>query len=143
MKTCKTCQVEKSTDDFYLTYHGRPAGECKACAADRKKASRAKRSKEELAAIENRAYLLRTYGLTPEAYADLTKDGCAVCGSTDNLRVDHDHSCCPGKKTCGNCIRGALCNNCNAAEGYLNSNPERVASLLAYVLQHQKETSNV
>jgi hypothetical protein len=34
----------------------------------------------------------------------------------DGLRpfcVDHDHTCCPGEYTCGKCVRGLLCDDCN------------------------------
>ena len=44
---------------------------------------------------------------------------CAICGSpqTDEpghrLAVDHDHSHCPGKTGCPECVRGLLCIHCN------------------------------
>ena len=77
--------------------------------------------------------LLWAYKLTPEQYKKLTKDGCEVCGSFEQLCVDHDHSCCPWRITCGQCIRGILCSFCNRAEGLLKSDPNRVRSLAAYL----------
>ena len=69
--------------------------------------------------------LLRNYGLTLEMYNELldAQGGvCAYCGTSDPggqgaFHVDHDHSCCPGKKTCGECINGLLCNACNTGLG--------------------------
>lgn len=67
----------------------------------------------------NFAYHLRvTYGISIELYELMlaAQDGrCYICQrkSAKHLSVDHDHTCCPGKKTCGNCIRGLLCQGCN------------------------------
>jgi hypothetical protein len=33
--------------------------------------------------------------------------------------VDHDHGCCPGKRSCGKCVQGIACNGCNWAEAVL------------------------
>ena len=42
---------------------------------------------------------------------------CAICqratGASRSLSVDHDHRCCPGKNSCGECVRGLLCGGCN------------------------------
>jgi hypothetical protein len=48
-------------------------------------------------------------------------------------QVDHDHSCCPGKITCGNCVRGVLCAPCNLMIGSARDCPERLAGAVAYL----------
>ncbi|MFB9248541.1 endonuclease domain-containing protein [Sphaerisporangium melleum] len=57
---------------------------------------------------------------------------CAACGATSNLKIDHDHTCCPAERSCGRCVRGYLCHECNTAEGLLKT-PERAASLAVYM----------
>jgi len=63
------------------------------------------------------------YGLDRQAFmAMLAKQGgmCAVCRKVldptvlRSIHVDHDHACCPTVRTCGKCIRGLLCGNCNS-----------------------------
>lgn len=54
---------------------------------------------------------------------------CASCGSTDFLKVDHDHRCCPSASGCPKCVRGYLCHECNTAEGLLRTSAR--ARLLA------------
>lgn len=81
------------------------------------------------------------YGLTIERVKGLLAAGCAVCGSDENLHIDHDHSCCPvgaSPRSCGRCVRGALCNGCNTALGLLKEDPVRIAALLAHT---QKQAS--
>jgi hypothetical protein len=52
---------------------------------------------------------------------------CAICGTTDpggrwdQWHIDHDHTCCPGVRSCGECIRGVLCSGCNRKLGYLET----------------------
>src|SRR5690606_11857913 len=59
------------------------------------------------------------YGITEEHYDNLIAEqgnACAVCKTPfdDKVRpnVDHDHNCCPGTRSCGNCLRGLLCSHC-------------------------------
>jgi hypothetical protein len=49
------------------------------------------------------------------------------------MAVDHDHRCCPGVTSCGSCIRGLLCVNCNQAIGKLKDDPKVIHSALRYL----------
>jgi hypothetical protein len=78
------------------------------------------------AAVRLRAKL---YGLTVEEMNKLLAAGCYAPGckrggtGKNGLHIDHDHFCCPGKKSCGKCVRGALCSRHNIFLGYLEEDP--------------------
>lgn len=81
--------------------------------------------------------LKNTYGITLEQFHSLlvAQDGrCAICNEPmEDPSVDHDHSCCPGKKSCGRCIRGLLDKNCNAALGLFNDSAIVVQKAVEYL----------
>lgn len=67
---------------------------------------------------------------------------CAICGSPDpetrsGWAIDHDHGCCDGPKSCGKCVRGLLCNNCNAGLGFFSDNADRLVRAVEYIKFHQ------
>lgn len=82
------------------------------------------------------------YRLTPEAYASLLETQghrCAICrtdtpSAGKNWAVDHDHSCCPDKKSCGKCVRGLLCGTCNTGIGMLGDDASRVLAAYEYLV---------
>ena len=89
---------------------------------------------------------LLKYGIDEEQFARMiiAQDGlCAVCrkpekvrtpsGELQALQVDHDHSCCSGKKSCGECVRGLLCTRCNRALGLLGEDSEAMRNMIEYV----------
>lgn len=83
---------------------------------------------------------LRRYGLTPEAFDAMLEEqdgACAICVTpfedTRDMRIDHDHACCPGRTTCGKCIRGILCHRCNSGLGYFNDDPARIRAAATYL----------
>lgn len=57
---------------------------------------------------------------------------CASCGSAKDLKVDHNHDCCPTQFSNGCCIRGYLCHECNTAEGLLRT-AKRARQLARYM----------
>jgi hypothetical protein len=93
----------------------------------------------EKVAAKNRA---SRYNLTDEKYQELLdkqNNNCRIClkpfaGKTPH--IDHDHVCCPGKKSCGKCIRGLLCGNCNAALGLFKDNPEYLERASKYLREN-------
>ena len=67
---------------------------------------------------------MKKYGTTVEWYVNrlMEQNGvCALCnhlshhhGTIQRLQVDHNHACCDlHTKSCGKCLRGLLCSECN------------------------------
>jgi hypothetical protein len=69
--------------------------------------------------------LKNLYNISSEEYYEMLSqqnNQCKLCEITSeqygrHFSVDHDHSCCPGNKSCGMCVRGLLCNPCNMLLG--------------------------
>jgi endogenous inhibitor of DNA gyrase (YacG/DUF329 family) len=85
-------------------------------------------------------HLRGRYRLTQEAFDALRAaagDKCEVCGSEfqqrGDIHVDHDHGCCPGSFTCGKCIRGLTCKNCNFMLGHAGDDPQRLQQGIDYL----------
>lgn len=79
------------------------------------------------------------YGLPPGAYDRLYEAQgrrCALCsatGRTKRLAVDHDHACCSGPKSCGQCVRGLICGPCNDTLAHVRDNPRRLTAIIDYL----------
>ena len=121
-KVCADCLVEKPSSDFSKNWaHGTGLQHrCKDCGRVRK--------------------LLAKYGLTLEAYeALLVAQGgaCATCPAVPDadsrLQVDHDHACCEGEHSCGDCVRGLICGSCNRALGLMQDDPDRLLAAAIYL----------
>ena len=107
--------------------------------------------------IKHVADRLKKHHVAHERAQELANDPrCEVCGidvlakvrrSTSDyprarLVVDHDHGCCPGVVSCGSCVRGLLCGDCNAAAGMLRDNPSFARSLGEYLDRVRTTSSN-
>jgi hypothetical protein len=85
------------------------------------------------------------YGLTLGDYEAMLKEQnyvCAICGQpfleNETPRVDHDHACCPGKKSCGKCVRGIIHSSCNNALAFLRDDLRICRALVAYLELHHR-----
>lgn len=70
----------------------------------------------------------------------LNQDGkCLICQDELQLLgmnsyvVDHDHSCCPGPRPCGECVRGLLCRKCNTGLGAFTDDPRKLRQAADYI----------
>lgn len=98
----------------------------------------AERRRRRLAAKGRRVEA--TYGLTPEEYDELYAfqgGRCALCrrarGISKRLAVDHDHRCCPGPTSCGECVRGLVCSTCNDVLAHFRDEVAAGHRLVAYL----------
>lgn len=147
MKLCKDCGETKPLEDFYRSQRSKDGRQyhCKLC-GNRKRREWARANPERNAewkkpeSPERRAAKrFSRFRMTVDDYHEmLTRQGgvCAVCArppGRHRLQVDHDHACCDTRYTCGKCVRGLLCFNCNAALGHVQDDKERLMSLINYL----------
>jgi hypothetical protein len=140
-KQCSKCKSVKNSEDFCKAkkHSLGLSSYCKACSS----AYNAQRD------VDGARHILRFYGITPEVYDKILEEQdhrCAACGTPVDdlgrrLAVDHDHACCPGKKSCGKCIRGLLCTGCNNGLGCFKDDPVRLRKALAYIEKYYPSSS--
>ncbi|MGW5504562.1 endonuclease domain-containing protein [Streptomyces rochei] len=98
---CLQCRERKSISQFSpLNASGARRPYCKPCNAERVRLGHYNVTKEFLGRV------LLAQG-----------NKCAICGvpglADTTMHIDHDHACCPGRRSCGTCVRGLLCSRCN------------------------------
>lgn len=152
MKRCTACKTEKPLAEFSRSGSSKDGYQfgCKQCRAEMQRqyrwrpevresrnASRrgSRRTGAEFSVESLMLKNARRYGISIERYLEMKSGSCEVCGVTERLEIDHDHACCPGDKSCGNCIRGVLCWRCNRAEGMLR-NGNNARALAEYMDKH-------
>lgn len=143
-KTCTTCNQEKTLDKF-PNGHAR----CKTCKKIYQSEWFRQNSERILSTFkehydpikQRRKRTQQTYNLSPamwDALFDSQGRKCAICkrdksGGRGGWHTDHDHSCCPGIKSCGRCVRGILCHWCNVGTGNLKDSRAILVSAIAYL----------
>lgn len=129
-KRCLQCSNIASIDNFYRHkrgLYGRTSN-CRECILEWHKERNATKTEQRR---KQRYWRYSRYNITELDYDAMVKaqgNKCAICetdtpgGRFNSWQIDHDHSCCPDAKSCGRCVRGLLCSNCNRALGYFREN---------------------
>jgi hypothetical protein len=86
---------------------------------------------------ERRKGVKTLYNLTPEQHDSFLRKQNFTCPITSlpvNIfsTIDHDHSCCSGRRSCGKCVRGIIYGKVNSALGAF-SNPIWLLKAYEYV----------
>jgi hypothetical protein len=86
------------------------------------------------------AGLYSKYRITAAQYDDMMSSQggvCAICSKVNDdgqaLAVDHDHSCCPGARSCGACVRMLLCVSCNTGIGSMRDDVTLLRKAIDYL----------
>jgi hypothetical protein len=125
-KCCTKCKVEKPLSKEYFPLHNKTKSGfdswCKKCRSSYRS--------------ETRRGLYRNM-ISDEILKDIieTVKECVICGSKEELVVDHCH------KT--NTIRGMLCNHCNRGLGHFRDDPELLEFARIYLLSNSKEELDI
>lgn len=97
----------------------------------------------------NMSRRLRRHSLSTDTFwqlYELQSAKCAVCEIVlrfSEVRIDHDHRCCAGSRSCGKCVRGLVCHLCNVGMGALGDDAAGIQKALLYLLAWQHPKSEV
>lgn len=141
---CRICGETKPETDYYRSPSNRGGRQyqCKVCVVvyQRDRVKKLREADPEGFARTNKSRLLRhVYRITLEQYESLLENQggvCAICKKDTDAEffcVDHDHSCCPGRRSCGKCVRGLLCRPCNSMLGQAEDSPETLEEAARYL----------
>lgn len=119
----------------YSTHLKNKEKPCDDCRLASNKYRREKRTKD-VQALGYDPRRFKRHNLTKEDYDVLLNKHnkkCWICKTNDAIHIDHDHSCCSGSWSCGKCVRGLLCSNCNTAIGLLKDNKTLLLESIKYL----------
>lgn len=150
-KNCPQCKLSLSVDCFGKDVNT-PTGLkvwCRGCIQTKSVEYRSRQYVKDKSIWSSMKY---RYAMGREDYEHMFAEQngcCAICGEPETclnsdgvtikrLSIDHDHKCCSGERaSCGKCIRGLLCANCNRGIGYLKDDPNLLLTAAAYVMANQ------
>lgn len=154
-RRCSRCHQEKRTAEFSRSTspYCRPCNndvqrEWRAANPDKRRTHKRRADAKALIAdpLRIRKATLRKFGLTIDSFAALLESQggrCGICPTDDpggrhgTWHVDHDRRCCPRSGSCGRCVRGLLCQNCNLMIGHAKDDQARLRAGADYLDKRQ------
>lgn len=149
MKTCSKCELEQPLENFH-----KGNGYCKPCKKEYDKTYRVNWKFKPYSRITRyKSHLKLRYSLSLEELVTIynAQNGeCAICnkslphpadeqGDKWQSNIDHDHTCCPSNTTCGKCVRGLLCRDCNLMLGHAKDNLSTLQKGVEYLERTSKK----
>ena len=154
---CRTCRLERMRDRRKDNVRvgrgvnnasktecpkGHPYDEENTITYVRKATGKARRACRACARANSLKQNVKLYGITVkqfEALLEKQDQKCFICArlfwkECSGPNIDHDHTCCSKQRSsCGKCIRGFLCANCNVGLGYFMDNPDLLEKSAKYL----------
>jgi hypothetical protein len=135
------CECGKSA---ITTIHEMRSGRTKSCGCWREERKTTHGLSKTAEYARNRT-LKHLFNLTPEMVQkklETQNNCCSICKQPfiNTPTVDHDHACCSdsdgkNRKTCGKCVRGMLCKQCNAGLGSFKDSPQILQNAISYLAE--------
>ena len=150
----RDCFERSRVNDSVARSAAKRAGSRRACAkcgedfAPSKHMGQKYCSEECKSAADRFGRIRREYGLSESEYWEIfARQGgrCAICLVPESdmwraLAIDHNHGCCAvGAFSCGECVRGLLCTDCNLALGRYEASGYFPASFADYVDSYEQQ----
>lgn len=126
-KWCPGCSQAKPMADYSPSQWVRRGGTCRDCARVRAVESyqRNKEKNRDRTRESNHRRVAKKYGMTLEEYRERKAQGCQICGTLNDLHLDHDHS--------SGAYRGFLCSAHNKGLGFFRDNVDHLAAAIEYL----------
>jgi len=140
-RLCRKCNTRKPAEDFPANgKNGKLKSKCRECFNQWQSDFRKNNPDKRLGYRLKNVYSWSLEGFREKFIEQDEK--CAICKTPAPTggkywAVDHDHSCCPGEKSCGKCRRGLLCMNCNNMLGCVRDNTEVLLAAVEYLKKYK------
>lgn len=137
-KRCNACKEVKDISLFGVNRTTRDGlmYQCKEC-----NTKRVREYNESRVTTPVRQAQWEKHGMSLVEYEALAEEQgrmCPICVTSfedvkTSLCIDHDHSCCGGIYSCGKCVRGILCGECNRSLGLLRDDVDSLERAVVYL----------
>jgi hypothetical protein len=136
-KSCTSCGRLKMASEYRVS-----RAQCKACDAEVARVYRKNNPvTKEQKSFQHRYTLYRLRPSDIEKMFESQNNKCFRCKKpfdftkTKEIHIDHDHTCCPGPKSCGKCVRGIVCKACNISDGMFEGDLVRIRNFYESYLE--------